>query len=72
LAHNAADFTATKKSYELFARHVMPQFQNANSNRKASLDWAAANGDRFMEHYISGINAAISLHQDEQAQRGKK
>lgn len=72
LAHNAADFTATKKSYELFARHVMPKFQNANTNRQASLDWAAANGDRFMEHYMSGINAAISLHQDEQAQRSKK
>jgi limonene 1,2-monooxygenase len=72
LAHNAADFNATKKSYELFARYVMPQFQTANRNRTASLEWAARNGDKFMEQYISGIQAAIALHKDEQDERAKK
>lgn len=72
LAHNAADFTATKKSYELFARHVMPQFQQANRNRSASLAWAAENADRFMEHYVGGLQAAIALHQNEQDERAKK
>jgi limonene 1,2-monooxygenase len=72
LAHNAADFTATKKSYELFARHVMPEFQLANRNRGPSLEWAAANADRFMEHYVGGIQAAIALHQNEQDERAQK
>ena len=71
LAHNAADFTATKKSYELFARHVMPQFQHSNSNRTPSLEWAAENADRFMPHYIGGIQKAIQDHQDEEAARAK-
>lgn len=71
LAHNAADFAATKKSYELFARHVMPEFQLANRNRGPSLEWAAANADRFMEHYVGGIQAAIALHQNEQEERAQ-
>ncbi|MDG2004741.1 MAG: LLM class flavin-dependent oxidoreductase [Novosphingobium sp.] len=39
LAHNWANTEATAKSYELFARYVMPHFQNFNVNRKASMDW---------------------------------
>ncbi len=67
LAHNAASPEATRKSYDLIARYVMPRFQHANANRTASLDWAAANANRFMEAYVGGINAAIKLHADEQA-----
>jgi limonene 1,2-monooxygenase len=72
LAHNAASFEATKKSYELVARYVMPHFQQSNRNRGASLEWAASNADRFMESYVSGIQNAIKLHEDEQAAKGKK
>jgi limonene 1,2-monooxygenase len=69
LAHNAADFQATKNSYELLARHVMPRFQHANRNRLASLDWAAENADRFMPSYIGGIQKAIQEHEAEIASR---
>ncbi len=69
LAHNAASFPATKRSYELIARYVMPEFQHSNRNRTASLEWAASNADRFMEHYVSGINAAIQQHEDEKKQK---
>lgn len=72
LAHNAADFTATKKSYELFAREVMPHFQHSNNNRPASLDWAAENADRFMEEYVGGINTAIAQHEEEMAAKNGK
>jgi len=72
LAHNAADFSATKKSYELFAREVMPHFQNSNDNRGASLDWAAQNADRFMEEYVGGINTAIAQHEQEMASKHSK
>ncbi|WP_198351184.1 LLM class flavin-dependent oxidoreductase [Flavisphingomonas formosensis] len=71
LAHNAADFTATKKSYELFARHVMPHFQTANRNRGPSLEWAAANADRFMTSYVGGIQEAIRAHEEEVARRNR-
>jgi len=72
LAHNAADFAATKKSYELFARHVMPAFQHSNNNRTPSLEWAAVNADRFMPSYIGGIQKAIEDHAAEQASRAPK
>ena len=43
LAHNWADWDATKKSYELMARHVHPHFQRqANSLRTWSYDDATA------------------------------
>lgn len=67
LAHNAADFTATRKSYELFARYVAPRFQTANRNRAASLEWAAENADKFMNFYIGGIQTAIRQHEEEEA-----
>ena len=41
-AHNAADWEATKRSYELMARYVHPHFQrDANQLRQASYDMAA-------------------------------
>ena len=72
LAHNAADFTATKKSYELMARYVMPRFQSANKNRSASIEWAAENADRFMPSYIGGIQKAIQEHEAELASNAAK
>lgn len=71
LAHNAASYEATKKSYELVARYVMPHFQHSNRNRGPSLEWAATNADRFMESYVSGIQNAIKLHEDEKAAKKK-
>lgn len=72
LAHNAADFDATKKSYELFARHVAPVFQHSNANRGPSLEWSAENADRFMTSYIGGIQKAIKDHEEETAQKPAK
>jgi len=36
-----ADPEATRRSYELFARHVMPRFQNSASRLQASEQWSA-------------------------------
>lgn len=72
LAHNAASYEATKKSYELIARYVMPHFQHCNDNRTPSLEWASSNADRFMESYMGGIQDAIQKHEDEVASRQKK
>ena len=40
LAHNWANWEATRRSYELVARYVMPRFQGLNTNREDSLNWA--------------------------------
>lgn len=42
LAHNSADWDATRKSHEMFARYVMPRFRGGD-RRSASLDWIANN-----------------------------
>ncbi len=72
LAHNAASYEATKKSYELLAQYVMPHFQHCNDNRTASLEWAASNADRFMAEYMGGIESAIRKHEAEVAARQNK
>ncbi|MBV9783899.1 MAG: LLM class flavin-dependent oxidoreductase [Acidisphaera sp.] len=43
LAHNWADFEATKKSFELYARYVVPHFRGSNVNRVDSLAWVFDN-----------------------------
>ncbi|HVW29074.1 MAG TPA: LLM class flavin-dependent oxidoreductase [Polyangiaceae bacterium] len=53
MAHNWAPFDATKESYELFARHVLPRFNASNAARVASLDWVDAKGNDL-------INAAAT------------
>jgi limonene 1,2-monooxygenase len=40
LQNNCPSFDAIKKSYELFARYVIPHFHGSNANREASIDWA--------------------------------
>ena len=70
-AHEWATREQTLRSYELFARYVMPQFQHSNNNRTPSLDWAGEHADRFMPHYIGGIQKAIQDHEDEKTARAK-
>ena len=38
MAVNWADWAATKRSYELFSRYVMPHFQGRNRQRGGSMD----------------------------------
>jgi limonene 1,2-monooxygenase len=56
LAHNWADWEATKKSYELMARYVHPHFQRqANTLRIASYDNATA------KHETAGAESAKAV-----------
>ncbi|HEY0316101.1 MAG TPA: LLM class flavin-dependent oxidoreductase [Sphingomonas sp.] len=49
---NWAPFERKLKSYELFARYVMPHFQNHNSQRIAARAWAQGRHDTFVaEHH---------------------
>jgi limonene 1,2-monooxygenase len=66
-AHEWADREATLKSYELFARYVMPRFQGSLSAPAASCDWVTGSGGEFVERAGTAIMKAISDHAEEQA-----
>ena len=67
LAHNWADWTATKRHYELMSRHVAPHFQNLNTLRRASYDYSHANREVFAGRGAEAVQAEI----DKQALREK-
>ena len=60
--HNWANWDAKRKSYELFARYVAPKFQDLNSNREASLTWAAENRPRFMGEAMAAVGMRVAQH----------
>ncbi len=62
LAHNWADWDATKRHYELMARYVHPHFQGSRTLRHASYDFATDNGDRFRDESQAAVQAAIDRH----------
>ncbi|MGE0253589.1 MAG: LLM class flavin-dependent oxidoreductase [Alphaproteobacteria bacterium] len=62
LATNWADTEATKRSYELFARYVMPRFAGRNTQRERSLAWMRENRDEFSGRYFRASQAAIEKH----------
>ncbi len=64
LAHNWADWPATKRSYELMARYVHPQFQHtANELRDWSYDDAKSKYATAGLQSRAAIQAAIDKHQ---------
>jgi limonene 1,2-monooxygenase len=67
LAHNWADFAATKQSYELFARYVLPRFNDCNRGRVESLDWTVAHGDELGGAAVSAAVATIQKHYEDMA-----
>jgi len=63
LAHNWADWEATKRSYELMARYVHPHFQrNANALRDFSYDDAKGKYATAGAQMKSAVQAAIDKH----------
>ena len=69
MAHEWADRDATLRSYELFARYVMPQFQNTLPRLRDSRDWAAANRGKFIGRAVEAIGKAIQDHHAERSER---
>jgi limonene 1,2-monooxygenase len=60
--HNWADWPRKQRSYELFARHVMPRFQRLNEPRVASMRWAAENRTTFMGAVANALNQEVQKH----------
>jgi limonene 1,2-monooxygenase len=64
LAHNWADWAATKRSYELMARYVHPQFQrDANALRQWSYDDAKSKYETAGVASRAAVQAAIDKYQ---------
>ncbi|MCW1431725.1 LLM class flavin-dependent oxidoreductase [Novosphingobium sp. JCM 18896] len=60
-AHNWAEWEETKKSYELYARFVMPHFAGTNRNRQASYAALESNIDRLESERTKGAEAAFKV-----------
>ena len=58
MAHDWADWEATKRSYELFARHVVPHFRGALDGRRTSYDHSKARLPGLMPSAHEGLAAA--------------
>jgi limonene 1,2-monooxygenase len=66
LAHNWADWAATKRSYELMARYVHPHFQrDANALRQWSYDDAKSKYETAGVASRTAVQAAIDKYQAE-------
>ena len=72
LAHNWANFENTKKSYDLWQRHVQPVINNVNSNRLDSFNDAGNNAERYIGAAIGAAMATVQKHAIEQAAKGQK
>ncbi|HAB47809.1 MAG TPA: LLM class flavin-dependent oxidoreductase, partial [Lautropia sp.] len=68
LAHNWANFDATRKSYDLIARHVFPQWQGQRSTLAAA-ERARANRPALAEVHSKAVEAATQRFQAELATR---
>jgi limonene 1,2-monooxygenase len=62
LAHDWADWEATKRSYELFARHVLPRFEERSLWREQSMDWMRANREAFSARRKAASASAVARH----------
>ncbi len=72
LGQNWADFEATKKSFELFARQVLPKFAGRNVRRTASYDWIGEHSVAFSASRNAAVQKALEQHAAEEAARTGK
>lgn len=62
LAHSWANPEATKKSFDLLARHALPKFAARNSWREASYDWVGDNLEAFSSASRAAMEATLAKH----------
>jgi limonene 1,2-monooxygenase len=72
LAHNWANFENTKKSYELWQRHVTPAINGANTGRETALTWAKDNRERFIGAAMTAAMSTIQKHYEDEAKKAAK
>ena len=59
-AHDWADWEQTRRSYELFARWVMPRFQGSLETVRSSRDWARTNRADVFAPNVEAIRRAYT------------
>lgn len=62
---NWANFANKLKSYEMFARYVMPELQQLNDNRVASQKWVQSNSETFTAGARAAVGSRILQHLEE-------
>lgn len=67
LAHNWANQAATKKSYELFARHVMPHFQGQVDSTMQAAERARASRPDLADKQMVAVEEATAQYEAEKA-----
>jgi limonene 1,2-monooxygenase len=67
LAHNWADWGATRQSYELMARHVLPHFQGSNDLREYSYNYSFGNREKLVGAASEAVEAAKRAYAEKQA-----
>src|SRR5580692_2770546 len=72
LAHNWANFDATKKSYDLWQRHVTPAINGANVARDTAYNLARDNRERFIGAAMQAAMQTIQKHHEDEARKGAK
>ena len=65
-AHNWADWEEIKRSYELYARYVMPHFSRDNRPRAESYDWCTEHRDELSEKRTAAARAMFDKHEAQQ------
>ena len=65
LAHNWANKAATQKSFELFAREVMPHFQSSGMGLQAAADRAQASRAGLAEKQLKAVEEATQRYEKE-------
>ena len=71
LAHNWANWDATKKSYDLYARYVVPHFRKANTHRVESLEWTTAHNQEIVAMTQAAAQAMFAKHKAERDEKAK-
>ena len=67
MAHEWADPRATQHSYELIARHVMPQFQGQDWSTLRAKERAEASREQLAARSMKAIEEMVAKHQAEVA-----
>ncbi|HLY82916.1 MAG TPA: LLM class flavin-dependent oxidoreductase [Acidimicrobiales bacterium] len=66
-AQNWADWAATKRSYELYARYVIPHFNEMNTNRVRSYEWVTRNQAELVKKRVAAADQMFARHAAEAA-----
>jgi limonene 1,2-monooxygenase len=67
VVHDWADWEQTRRSYELIARYVVPQFNGQLNSRRQSFEYCRQNRGRFLEAAETAVQSEIQRYQQRAA-----